>query len=459
MNSFLVLSTTLALLPAQPIPAGATVHLIVQPMAAPKPALRYQLLPQVSELSPGNPYQGYIKCFMEQRNFYFSKAGVALRTEILSLPLVELPKKHAVYLGNLRYADWAARLDTLDWQLTERIHKEGLDFQAGELPALRALASALQARLRTLVAYKKFPEAIDGAKTMFKLARDLGEYPAPEANLFGISIVHLALDTFEEMLQQTGCPNLYWALTDLPSPLVELRKGLQGHATLVANEFKPLRSDVVMTDAELENIVSRMSGINGLAREQAGLPPKNWRAGLEARLKDKERVREAHIHFLDDRGDRDLYQVVILNAKIPALQIILLDEKRCYNAQLGERMKLVSLALWQSDACSAPKAQDDGLFADLLPNVLALRRAQARLEQRLALLRSIEALRLSAADHAGKLPEELAALPVPLPNDPITGKPFVYELKDSVAHLRGSPPRGEEKNPEFNLRYEVTIKK
>ena len=32
-------------------------------------------------------------------------------------------------------------------------------------------------------------------------------------------------------MQQPKCPNLYWALTDLPSPLVDLRKGVQGEQT------------------------------------------------------------------------------------------------------------------------------------------------------------------------------------------------------------------------------------
>ena len=31
----------------------------------------------------------------------------------------------------------------------------------------------------------------------------------------------------EEMLQQPGCPNFFWALTDLPSPFIDLHKGLQ----------------------------------------------------------------------------------------------------------------------------------------------------------------------------------------------------------------------------------------
>ena len=77
----------------------------------------------------------------------------------------------------------------------------------------------------------------------------------------------------------------------------------------------------------------------------------------------------------------------------------------------------------------------------------------------MALLRHVEALRLYAAAHDGKLPEGLFEVAVPLPPDPFTGKPFVYRVEAATAHLRGSPPRGEGKNPRYNVRYEVTIQK
>jgi hypothetical protein len=64
-----------------------------------------------------------------------------------------------------------------------------------------------------------------------------------------------------------------------------------------------------------------------------------------------------------------------------------------------------------------------------------------------------------AAEHDGKLPAKLSDLPVPVPDDPFTGKPFRYEVDGATAHLRGSPPREQEKNPAYNLHYEITIQK
>ncbi len=80
------------------------------------------------------------------------------------------------------------------------------------------------------------------------------------------------------------------------------------------------------------------------------------------------------------------------------------------------------------------------------------------LEQRIALLRHVEALRLYAADHDGRLPTTLAEVAVPLPPDSFTGKPFLYTVEGATAHLRGSPPPGKETEAAFSVHYVVTIR-
>jgi len=45
----------------------------VKPMAAPKPALKYQLLPELREMNPGNPILDYLKVFGEQQNFFSTR--------------------------------------------------------------------------------------------------------------------------------------------------------------------------------------------------------------------------------------------------------------------------------------------------------------------------------------------------------------------------------------------------
>ena len=119
-------------LAALPLASGAeepAVRLGVRPMRAPIPALKYQLLPDVRELNPGNPAQWYVRCFQEQRNFFYGKEAVAERARYQSLPLAELPAETLRQYGRnaLDQADWGARLDAIDWQVLERVQSEGSD--------------------------------------------------------------------------------------------------------------------------------------------------------------------------------------------------------------------------------------------------------------------------------------------------------------------------------------------
>jgi hypothetical protein len=429
----------------------------VQPMAAPKPALKYHLLPDVGELKPGNPAQWYVRCFAEQQNFFFHKESVAQRNRYLTRPLAELRKEKANnYGGNaLRQADWGARLDALDWQVLERVQSEGLDLAQPEMEALQILGQALGARFRLEVAGRHHDDAIRTAQTMFALARHLGEFPTLEANRVGLSIANLALAILEEMVQQPDCPNLYWALTDLPSPLVDARKGLQGERARVAAEMRPLRADVPMTEEELEKAVSRLSGLLGMPRERAGWVLHSLRARLKTRTADSEQVRAARGRLVAAGGKKETIE------KLLSVQVILLDEKLAFETRWDEGRKLLSLAPWQVDALPGGAASitgGGGLFSDFLPDFLRLHRAQGRLEQRIALLRHVEALRLYAAEHEGKLPAALSDVPVPLPADSFSGKPFRYQVDGGTAQLCGCPPRGEEQNPSFKRRHEVTIR-
>jgi hypothetical protein len=424
----------------------ATTRWTVTPAAAPKPAMKYRLLPEVRELNPGNPVQWYMRCFAEQRAFFFSKSAAEERARYLTMPLTELPAdKLRDYGGSaLTQADWGARLDTPDWGVLDRVRAEGTDLTQPELASLKILGAGLRVRFRGEVAGRRFGDAIGTAKTMLALARHLGEHPTTEGNLIGLAVANLALDAVDEMVQQPDCPNLYWALTDLPAPLVDVRKGAEGDRARLASELKPLR-DAPMTDAELDEFVSHLSGRVGFARAHAGHAPRDMRAGLAARAKD---TKAARGRLVEAGYTREVVEM------FPPLQVVLLDEKRADEARRDDEAKLIGLAPWQADALAGRGESDrgaDGLLADLLPHAPEARRGQGRVEQRLALLRCVEALRLHAAGHGGKLPAALADIDVPLPVDPFTGKPFAYELDAATARLRAEGKTA--------VRYEITVRK
>ena len=431
-----MLPVLLSLMLAAPV-EGATA-LTVRPMAAPKPAMRYQLLPEVRELNPGNSVQWYLRCFAEQRNFFFSKQGVEERARYRAMTLAELAKQELKTYGGsaLTQADWGARLETPDWDVLAKVQTDGFEFRMAELEGLRVLAISLQVRLRGAIAREDYDGAIRTAKTMFAFARHLGDCPALAANLLGFEVATLALDSLEELIQQPHAPNLYWAFADLPTPLVHLRKGLQGERMRIDTELASIRADDAMSNEQLEEFVAKLSGRIGFVREQAGRPPKNVRAAIRSRVDDRERAARIRTRLLKDAPSDGVAEKLsaLKILAFPPLQLILLDERSAFETRRDDALKLLSLTPFQIDAIlkDEPKSAD-GLFDDFLPVVVDHRRTQARLEQRIALLRCVESIR-----HHGTFPEKPEALALPLPVDPFTGKPFGYDVSDKAVVVRGA---------------------
>ena len=130
-------------------------------------------------MNPGNPIQNYLKCFMEQQKFFFDKEAFERREKLLAMPLKELPAQELQDYGGfaLSQADWAARLDTPDWQILLKLKTDGVSLLLPDVQQMRSLAKALKVRFRAEVALGRFDDALRTAKTMFAMSRHLGEHP------------------------------------------------------------------------------------------------------------------------------------------------------------------------------------------------------------------------------------------------------------------------------------------
>jgi hypothetical protein len=413
------------------------IRLNVQPMPAPKPALRYLLLPELREMSPGNPIPNYLKCVLE--------AEASSDPDNLSK-------------FGLQQADKAARLNKPDWQILLKAKTDGVNLLLPDVQKMRHLAAALQMRFRQEVSQRRFDDALVTAKTMFAMSRHMGDHPTLIGDLVGIAIGSIAIGPLEEMLEQPGCPNLYWAFTALPHPFIALDGGMQGERLLIQAELQDLDDANPMTPEQLKKVTTRIDKLRELDRGN-GKKEKTTREWLNEKAKEKgyiDSARERLVAF--GMPDERLKE-------FPADQVLLLDAKLDYEIHRDEAMKLMNLPTCQAvekltaAEQAAKNAKDKSFFYFLIPAVSKVRQAQGRLEQRLALLRCIEAIRMYAAEHNGKLPAKLADITVPLSDDPFTGKPFRYQLDGETAHLRGSPPKGQEMVPVYNLHYEITVQK
>jgi hypothetical protein len=425
---------------ACPILAGAeqtitstetVIKMTVRPKAAPQPALRYQLLPELKEMNPGNPVPNYTKCLMDR----------------------DLSQKETLGRAALRQADRAARLDKPDWQIIDRLRLDGIGTLIPDIQGVRELAAGLQERSKAEVAAGQVDDALVTAKTMFAMSRHMSEHPTLVAGLVGVAIATMSINQVQDLIELPGCPNLYWAMTNLPSPLVPIAKGLEGERIGIASQFKLMGLDEVNPMSE-EQIAKVGKALDRTDPDVKPDPKTSTKAKVTARANDPAAVSAARKRLAEYGIPEERL------ARFPAGQVVLLDEKREFEVRRDEVMKLMPLPYWQIDELTrGAVTREKSLFETLLPALLKVRQAESRADQRIALLRQVEALRMYAAEHGGKLPDRLEEVGVPLPVDPFSGKAFRYERRGDTAILRGSPPRGGEKIPAYNVRLEVTFQK
>ena len=246
------------------------IRLSVSPAPAPKPALRYQLLPEMKEMNPGNPIEGYLKCYLEQYRFAFDEAGFAERTALLSMPLEELPGSDSRELRPVRSPRPTARLGSTT--RTGRSCRNSRRMESARrwrtCRRCESWPGHCNLRFRSEASRGQVGDAIRTAKTMFAMARHWGEHPTLIGTLVGIGCANMAISPLEELLDQPDCPNFYWALTDLPDPFISLRTGMDGERMTMWSLFRDLSLVTPMSADQLKSFIATMD------RMLAGSPQK-----------------------------------------------------------------------------------------------------------------------------------------------------------------------------------------
>lgn len=432
-----------------------TVKLVLHPAAEPRPALRYQLLPPLVDRRPGNAAVLYGKVTAEQQQFFGNQELWEKIDKWTDTPLGEFPKEEAgkVLQGSqFKFLDRAARCEYCDWQMPLRDEP----FYAILLPELqqtRSFGRMLAARTRLQIAEGQFDEAVHTLQTGYALGRHAGEGQTLINALVGMAITGIMSKQVETFVQQPGAPNLYWALTELPDPLVDMRPGIEAERAMIYLSYPELR-DLDKQDYSPEQWRERLNKLTEtILSFGGGGPPVGSEVITTAlALKGYPMARQGLI----DRG----YKPDEVEA-MPVPKVVLLYTMQTYEDLRDDLFKWFGVPYWQARP-GLQKAQEnlkDGLrrevipFASmLLPALQAAHFAGARGERTIAVLRVIEAIRLYGAAHDGKLPEKLSEITdVPVPTDPTTGEPFMYRRSGEIAVLESPGGKG------HGLRYEITF--
>lgn len=429
----------------------------VTPAKEAVPALRHRLMLREAELKPGNAATLYLRAFPEggieqtwkSVRTKFGEEEVdrwyAIETPLANLPLDKVREAMSnfdtIVRDHVRPA--SERLDC-DWGhriITERRGAEVYSFLLPELQSLREIGRALALSTRVAIADRDYDQAIDLLRMNYRLGENAAQSPLLVSSLIGLAICGNANLELAELVAAPDSPNLYWAIAELPRPLVDMRTAVRLELSLFGN---------------LVPILDRP--------EEAQHTPEQWADLLASSIElfqafgnggpklDSTQARLTVTGFsILAYGDakRRLIEGGMPADKVEAMpvgQVIAIDAERQYRFFANELEKWYyvpyPVARQQRDKIDRllPRGKFEagagGVLAQLLlPAITAVRDAQGRGERQLAALQVVEAIRMHAAE-TGRLPESLDKITVvPVPLNPMTDRPFDYRLDGDLAVL------------------------
>jgi hypothetical protein len=449
-------------------PAGAQepaipVHkLAVTPSASPIPALQYKLLPELRDTTPGNAALLYYRAFAPDWS-----SGVRRDKELqekidaaLDKPATEVKAMSNLQFirdwGMLKEVDRAARRAYCDWELTPRMREDGIGLLLPDVQGLRDYARYLKIRAKLELADGHFDKSAYTLQTGLQLGRHAAHGPTLIQGLVGVAISAVMFTEVEEWIGTPGSPNLYWALTELPQPFVDLRMAYQGERLFIDSLLPGYREaliDPTKTPPPLSGDMQRKLGDAFFNNDRS----------LYFMALTAKKYPTAKAYLL--AHGRTAAQIEAL----PTLTAVLLYEVATYDRLYDEMLKWQGLPypLAQAGLVAAERELKEevvrsgspglSLAGYLMPAVMRVHVAGVKSNRTINLLRTVEALRLYANGH-GKLPEKLSDVAeVPIPIDPFTDKPFDYRLDGATAILTAPPPVGEQPHEGNSRRYEITL--
>jgi hypothetical protein len=463
-----------------------TMEMTLHPRAEPRPALKYRLLPDEFEMLDGNAAVYYLKAvgFLEQdaaRNMlfeYYQTAGERATEQGKSrdqvpphawgtmrpdeLPLAEVKDFLRLTAFQPRLLKEAAKRRHYDLDRNIREVEDLFGYLLPEVQSMLQLARMQTLRCKVAIAEGRISDALAILGQQYALGRHLGQDDFLIPNLVGIACTGIAWDDALSLVQHPDTPNLYWAFASLPRPLIDARYALAVERQMLYLQLKVLR-EVDETPRPpgywqdfLDRLIPQMSGLFAM---EIGIPWAN---------EDPETVRCILVGFVAAAypgAKRYLIEELGLAQEqveaYPTAQVVFLAMVRLFDEARDEYFKWTYLPFHQArlmsdDVERVMRKAGERVAWSAAPAALFLRALSslgirmARIEQQLALVQTVEAIRMYGAAHDGKFPETLDDLAVPAALEPFTGQPLDYQYHGEHAVLNGHETAG--------LRYRLVLR-
>jgi len=436
--------------------------LSLSPAAEPVSAMAYRLLPSLLDQKTGNAallyYSAAALCPDKEPEDLYEKIDKWRELPVDKLPRKEVEQALSSFSNSFHYIALAAQRADCEWEMPL---EDGFSLRLPHLSTFRRIIFAMQLRIRLKIADGQTDQAMEILQQGFYMGRSIARGRTVIQDLVGTAIAALMFREVEGLMQTPDSANLYWALTTLPSPMIDMYSSLEYEREVLFLEFPALRNleNEVLSPAQASEIISdfmkKMQTLGGgnEAVPFEGLLPIGW----------------VMLHYSDAKQflARKGFSPQRIE-EMPAAQAVLIYQKQEYQEMLDNMYKWFAIPYHQAqphldksqrlfDDHNRDRGIKTNLFCIFMPALSRIAFLQTRLDRHIALLRTIEAIRMFAADHSGRLPGSLAEITsVPIPADPVTGKDFLYDRIDAQNARLEAPvsPAESRKRPV----YELTVK-
>jgi hypothetical protein len=446
--------------------------LTLTPQPEPKAALAYRLFPLASDRKDGNAVPIYLRLNFEQndaaRRDWTETPKKWNEMPIDKIPLPEAKEFLKRYKNFFRQFELGARRKTADWNYTLD-QGSVIEILLPDAQQMRGYVPMMVLKVRVELAEGDYTAAAHWLETGFAYSQHVGNGPFLINRLVALACANQFADCLLDFVQQPDAPNLYWSLTALPRPLIDLRDAMDFEYRVMEMEFTDL-ADLDRTrapeewDAVLKKVRTHYQLLVASDHESGPDPQLKPVAGTgpddpAAKSPDLAAARK---HLIDDRK-----MAADKVEAMPPARVLLIYLMDTYGEFRDDTFKATYLSYPESRSVfpevdarlkAAPNSEGKRFAMALLPAIAKVKMSETRSERKIAALRVIEALRLHAAAHDGALPDKLSDVTlVPVPDDPGTGKPFEYTRDGGSATLISRIPG--EKTETTGLRYRLTMKK
>ncbi|MEL7497283.1 MAG: hypothetical protein AAFN77_06700 [Planctomycetota bacterium] len=427
----------------------------VTPAKTTRPAFQYRLTVPPHQTIPGNAITHYLRSDGEgslrrpidyARETYgdviFKWASLETPTDDIKLDdlravsssFESFVQQHLRRATFCRDSDWGLALEDLSG-------KETYEFLLPSVQQTRTMARILQMRNRLAVIEGRHEDSVEHLRMTYQLAHRVGDLGLLVSGLVAISETSMANQGMMHLISSKNGPNMYWALSELPQPVIDLRSAFQleaGMALRYFDELDGIESDQ-LTNAEWKAKLNRtivqwvelyeMIGYRSSEPMKKLTPAITVGMALVSYPQAKQRLIESGL-------DAETVETM------PVPKVILLDAKRELTAYSDEVNKAYCLPFQQYQTvdsevqeelrASATKNLGAAMANLILPASQQVRRAQARTQAEVNALIIVESIRNHYA-MTGSVPKTLDELKLPTRENPLTGKPFGYTVNNNEA--------------------------